>query len=800
MSVHTGVRLAAYALLATLLLLPLLLHPRGCAFGLHDWSFPCYPEQARNLLSFHLSPWLERNLGQPNPAPQINPLALVIYSIASVAPDFALRSMLWLFLFAAAIGADVFASRLFAASAPVARLAAGLVYMSSPFLATKLVSGHYFFLLDAALVPLGLVALDAIPNGGRRAWCAAALCTSLAFLQLQVGLIMLTLLPLLAWRRIATRHWLGVWCAALLTFLPVAFAGISAYRGGSLSTEVQLAVWLRDESIPWNRVLDATYYFANYYGSAAGTTSVIAWQWLSPACVLVALLMAGTSRRLAFAAIVLGALATGATGPLAPLLVRLFAHIPALSVFRELYDLLALAPLVVAGGAAIAIQYLISRPLGRPVLVASSAGLAAIFGIAMWPALSARCAALVPLSDPRQWQAQVDTAAALPGDDRILWLPTAVPLGPLGSPGGADPFEYPTGRHPSAQSYHASGLFAYAAAQADHAGTLPPALARRLGIGMIVARDRVVSRRLMAAAWPAGGIIAPPAGPAQVIADAGPLAFFAAQPTCEPALRSAMKPDVAYVRCSDGAPLSIPVEDPQTSLDAPNRGWVQGERWAELDAALAEPRWPVLFTRSLVPYKWMTISAGRALIYAPGGARLDNAAIKARAQWRSLPISAGYHTLSGDGSHIIAISATLPISVSISEAKAPALQPSLETQVPAERSDRTWGRYDATLPAHQAGFLILREGYSASWLATIDGSNLGPPVVADGYANGWARPATERPSHLSLRYAPLGAYSVLSGVAALAWLALLGGLFLSTSDLVSRSWSSWPRLKGAARP
>ena len=773
--------------------MPLLARPHACAFGLHDWSFPCFPEQARHLLAYHLSPWIERNLGQPSALPHANPLAALLYLAAYFAPDMVLRAALWLFLFAGAVGADIAAARLFGASAPMARLAAGLLYLSSPFFATKLASGHYFFLLDAALVPFGLVAFMAIPTRGLRAWCAAALCVSLAFAQVQVGLILIVLLPVLAWRRMRAWHWLGIWVVALLTFAPPVFAAISAYRGGGLATELQLATWLRDESIPWNRVLDATYYFANYFGSAAGDTSVIAWQWLSPACVLVALFVAGTSRRLALAAIVLGALATGATGPLAPLLVRLFAHVPALSVFRELYDLLALVPLVVAGGAAVAIQYLVSGPLRRPVLLASIAGLAAIFGIAMWPAFSAKCAALVPLSDPRQWQAEVDTAAALPGDDRILWLPTAVPLGPLGTPGGADPFEYGTGRHPSAQSYHAAGLFAYAAARTDHSGALPPAFARRLGIGMIVARNRVVSRRLMAVAWPAGGLIMPPARPAQIIANAGPLAFYGTQPACEPDLRSAMKPDVAYVRCSGTAPLFLPLEDPQTSLDAPNRGWVQGERWAELDAALAGPRWPVLFTRSLVPYEWMSMAAGRALIYAPGGARLNNTPIKASAQWLSLPISAGYHTLSGDGAHIVAISATLPeSSEAVSGAKAPALQasalqPPLETEVPAERSDRTWGLYEAILPAHAAGLLILREGYSANWGAAIDGRRLGLPVFVDGYATGWMLPATSSPSHLSIGYAPLAVYAALAAIALLTWLSLLAGLFLQGTPKPTRT-------------
>jgi len=769
-----------YGLFAALLLLPLLVQPHACPFGLHDWSFPCYPEQARHFFAIQLAPWVELGLGSPNPAPHVNPIVAPLYLVASLAPDIALRAMLWSFLAGAGIAADIAVLRLFGVSAPVARFVAGVTYIGSPFFATKLASGHYFFLLDATLVPIALVAFAAIPRGGIRAWCIAALCTSLALVQVQVGAIVLALLPLIAWRRIAARYWVGIWIVALLAFTPAIYSAIAAYRSGGLSTEVQLAAWLRDESIPWRRVLDSTYYFANYFGSVAGNAAVIAWQWLSPACVLLAIVAGGLSRRLAIAAIALGALATGETGPLAGIITPIFAHVPVASVFRELYDLLALAPLVVSGGCAIAVSFLASR-LTAQMRVGAASAFGAIIGIALWPSLAAKSAGLVPLADPRLWQSEVHMIAAHPGDDRVLWLPTVMPLGPLGTPGGADPFDM-TGPHPAAHSYHPTGLFAYAAALADRTGSLNPALARRLGIGAIVVRQRVVSRRLMAAAWPAGGLIAPPPQPPQFIPGAGPLALASSAPECEPDLRSDMRPDIAYVRCED-SPLYAPLEDPEHSLDAPDRGWVQGERWSELDAALAAPRWPVLFTRSAEPFDWVTSASGQALVYAPGGGHLDGTALEAQPNWEVVPMAAGPHALQGDGHHVIAVSATLRAPATRHASHFSPFRPfgrvhagqAIETATPTAQSNRIWGRYTATLPPHAAGLLVLRESFSPDWIAAIDGRELGRPVLADGYATGWLLAASSAPSHVSIAYAPLAAYAMLVALALLVWLALLAG-------------------------
>jgi arabinofuranan 3-O-arabinosyltransferase len=151
-------------------------------------------------------------------------------------------------------------------------------------------------------------------------------------------------------------------------------------------------------------------------------------------------------------------------------------------------------------------------------------------------------------------------------------------------------------------------------------------------------------------------------------------------------------------------------------------------------------------------------------IYAPRGAALDATALRPNAQWHPSPTGSGEHSLQGDGSSLVALSATLPL------ARTETARRPDEIPLPTTMSDRYAGAFDATLEPHGRATIVLREGWSDGWRASLDGKDLGSPILADGYAAGWILDAQAKTSKLSIRYAPATPYFALL---ALSWLLLL---------------------------
>lgn len=58
--------------------------------------------------------------------------------------------------------------------------------------------------------------------------------------------------------------------------------------------------------------------------------------------------------------------------------------------------------------------------------------------------------------------------------------------------------------------------------------------------------------------------------------------------------------------------------------------------------------------------------------------------------------------------------------------------------------------------AHQPFWLVLGQSHNAGWHATLDGKDLGPPTLVDGYANGWRVPAGAHTQdlHIQLEWTP----------------------------------------------
>lgn len=767
LSLNLGQRACVYFLLSLAFLSPFLLHPTLCPFGLHDWAFPCFDAQRPHIFGYYLSPWSERNLGQINPLPFANPVQALLYAAASLSPEIALRCFLLLVAFLAGVGADAAAGLAFHAESRFARLVAGMTYMASPYAATKLVSGHVFFLLDAAVLPFAIVAFTQIREGSLRWWATCGLCIGVLLVKPQFAAMCLLLLPLLAAGTMRSVTWLSLWMLAALIEAPLIFTSLMAYHSGALSNEFQLHAWFANESVPWQHAIDATAYFNKYYLALAGPTTILAWQLVSVFAFAVAMLTSGVLRRLAVSAIVFGLLAAGANGPFGIPLGWLMTKFPPVSLFRELYDLLGLAPLVTAGGVAVGID-LVLRHVRH---LAARRSLLASFSIALigilWPLAGGCAARSVPLVDITPWRSEVAAAETTRGSSRVLWLPAIVPIGPVGTPGGADPFESPIGNHPAAQSYHPSGIFAYAAALGTERGWLPPGLARRLGIGAVILRPELLEDALNNAAHPLGGPLPPRARTLQFISDAGPLALAHGAPACEPALRSKMADGVSYIRCGGTDPIFKPQEEPLASADDPLHGWARGERWLALSSQLADPRWPVFFTLSRKPYRFSLMRRGLVLLYAQQGLDVDGRPIRGAELWRETMLGEGQHTVQPSGG-LCALSAAI-----MDPGESGPATPALETELNSQQSDRVAARYSAWLPPHPKSVLVLREGWSPYWRASIDGLPLSSPFIADGYASGWLLPQSRHGSQLEIRNALLPTYLFLCCVSAFVWIILI---------------------------
>jgi arabinofuranan 3-O-arabinosyltransferase len=77
----------------------------------------------------------------------------------------------------------------------------------------------------------------------------------------------------------------------------------------------------------------------------------------------------------------------------------------------------------------------------------------------------------------------------------------------------------------------------------------------------------------------------------------------------------------------------------------------------------------------------------------------------------------------------------------------------IDLEVPRDPDDPTW--------------LVLGQSLNAGWSAVADGVDLGPPVLLDGFANGWLLPPGAHPAKVELRFEPQRRVDVALALSAL---------------------------------
>ncbi len=109
-------------------------------------------------------------------------------------------------------------------------------------------------------------------------------------------------------------------------------------------------------------------------------------------------------------------------------------------------------------------------------------------------------------------------------------------------------------------------------------------------------------------------------------------------------------------------------------------------------------------------------------------------------------------------------------------------------------------------PSEDGAWLVLQQSWNAGWTASSDGTDLGAPVLIDGYANGWLLAPSTEPREVVLRWTPQGSVVMALWFSLLAGLAVVGLLVWTRRDRLATSiddvtedaiadtaWSGWPR-------
>ena len=384
----------------------------------HDWFWPLQFGGGHDVFLAAAGAWQTQGIGAPNPF--VNNYLLVAFLLPLEAL-FGAYGALLLFLFGLAL-AIALAARALAkvlGAGDMLAMTAAVFALFNPWTYTELVAGHGAMLVAYAAT-MALIA-EAIGPAPRPVFCAAA--TAFTLPQLQFFVPALAVAAALAAVR---RQWLplGTWIAAGAANL----IGI-AFTARTLAHTPLTAAWEQTQSLAPIKAVLLSGYFARYADGydhfGAYAVACIA------ALALAGCAQAGRSKAVAVAALLTAfmlAIAMGLHGPLAAVLPTLFERIPALGLYRELYDVIGY---VAIGYVILGVSAAARQPPLAGVFAAAALALALLW---TWH------------SPARLWadrRALPQIPIVAEPDTRIALLPPFQPLSYRGKYSGLDPDAYP---------------------------------------------------------------------------------------------------------------------------------------------------------------------------------------------------------------------------------------------------------------------------------------------------------------------------------------------------------------------
>lgn len=361
---HSAVPAALGALVAFLV----------CAHGLpllrHDWTLPQTPQALSAAWEATFQPLLLRGFGETNPYPTAY-LAGFVSMPLTVLPPVIFTWLVVALITASAAAAGAAIARSLGANG-LAQSACALFAALNPWMYTELVAGHVLMVMSYGFL-LWLVA-EALRPRPRAAWlvvwCALAVS--------QIEFLTFAFIPLAIWL-IRKRLYLPLFALCIAT-VPIAFGIVAHYA--DIRTTPFLLEWQVSQSIDILDALVLRGYSTQYASAFAFVAPAL---WIAAAAAVAATVLGFMRRSPGWVVLLLGwcaiVFATGTKWVVAPLYDFAVLHVAEIGVFRELYDLLAIAaiaytvgvasvsklhryaaPIMLAAGAALVYAWIVSPP------------------------------------------------------------------------------------------------------------------------------------------------------------------------------------------------------------------------------------------------------------------------------------------------------------------------------------------------------------------------------------------------------------------------------------------------------
>ncbi len=297
--------------------------------------------------------WVPDGLGAPNVFASALPQFYLEWLLAWIVPSKAVLDLLLVATVAFGIAGGAFAARTLLAIAPRWALLCGFFYMAGPVAIAKFVAGHTSYLEGYAVLPFVVALMLRKEPKNRRLWLLlTGLALAFSSVQLQIfGLALLILIFAILFRRRTVIDAVLIVLIAVPLLLPALLGAtvLAQPSHGALSMQRAVLSWQLQQSVAPLEAFEARGYFVHYY-------ELLTQFWLQhvlllfPLCAIFAVIELRRDVRtialLVILALIAWLTATGLRGPLHELWRVLFTRVSALSVYRELYDVMALYWLV----------------------------------------------------------------------------------------------------------------------------------------------------------------------------------------------------------------------------------------------------------------------------------------------------------------------------------------------------------------------------------------------------------------------------------------------------------------------